>query len=113
GWSYLRGEFDELTELAAQVGPATLHVLDQGLALVLGHQEDLANPGIHAVRQYEVDDAELAAERRRRLASVQRQVLEPLAAAAGHDDRQRTAGQTADVASRGCSRLLLGHRFDW
>ena len=104
-----RHHVDELAELAAQVAPAALHVLDQRLTLVLRHQIDLADAGIDAVRQHEIDDAEFAAERRRRLAAMQRQILEPLAAAAGHDHGQRAAGQTADVASGGSARLLLGH----
>ena len=104
-----RHHVDELAELAAQVAPAALHVLDQRLALVLRHQVDLADAGIDAVGQHEVDDAELAAERGGRLAAMQRQILEPLAATAGHDHGQRAAGQAADVASGGSARLLLGH----
>jgi hypothetical protein len=40
----LRGDdVDELAELAAQVAPAALHMLDQGLALVLRQQTDLSD----------------------------------------------------------------------
>ncbi len=62
-----RDDLDELAELAAQVVPAALHVLDEGMRLVLSEQADLADAGIDAVGQHEVDDAELAAERRRGL----------------------------------------------
>ena len=45
-----------------------MDVLDQRLRLVLREHRDLADAGVHAVRQHEIDDAELAAERRRRFA---------------------------------------------
>ena len=62
----LRGNhLDELAELAAHVTPAAMDVLDQRLRLVLREHRDLADAGVHAVRQHEIDDAELAAERRR------------------------------------------------
>ena len=86
-----RDHLDELAELAAQVAPAALDVLDQRMRLVLRHHRDAADAGVHAVRQHEIDDAELAAERRRRLAAVIGEVLEALAAAAGHDHRERAA----------------------
>jgi hypothetical protein len=43
-------------------------------------------PELTQFDKHEIDDAEFAAERRRRLAAVLSQRLEPLAAAAGHDD---------------------------
>ncbi len=58
-----RNGLDKFTEFAAQVAPAALHVLDERLRLVLREDGDLANPGIHAVRKHEIDDAELPAER--------------------------------------------------
>ena len=94
-----RNQLDEFAQLAAQIAPAALDVLDQRLRLVLSEHGDLADAGIHAIRQHEVDDAELAAERRRGLAAMQGQRLEALAAASGHDDRQCAARQSADVAS--------------
>ena len=104
-----RNHLDELAELAAQVAPAALDVLDQRLRLVLRQDRDLADARVHAVRQHEIDDAELAAERRRGLAAMRGEVLETLAASAGHDDRQRAARQAADVASGRSSRGLSGH----
>ena len=65
-----RDDLDELAELAAQVAPAALDVLDQRVRLVLRQHRDLADAGVDAVRQHEIDDAELAAERRRRLAAI-------------------------------------------
>jgi hypothetical protein len=92
-------ELHELAQLAAQVAPAALDVLDQRLRLVLREHGDLADAGVHAIRQHEIDDAELAAERRRGLASMQSQRLQALAAAPGHHDRQCSARQSADVTS--------------
>ena len=104
-----RHHLDELAELAAQIAPAVLHVLDQRLRLVLRENRDLADAGVHAVRQHEVDDAELAAEGRRRLAAMRGEIAQPLAAAAGHDDRERAARQAAHVASGGGAGGLAGH----
>ncbi len=103
-----RDDLDELAELAAQVTPAALDVLDQRVRLVLREHRDLADAGVDAVRQREVDDAELAAERRRRLAAILGQVPEALAAAAGHDHGQRAPGQAAEVTTGGERFLLVG-----
>jgi hypothetical protein len=82
-----RDHVDELAELAAEVAPAALHVLDQRLRLVLREQADLADAGVHAVRQHEIDDAELAAEGRGGLAAMLVSSAQALAAAARHDRR--------------------------
>jgi len=106
----LRGNhLDELAELPAQVAPAVLHVLDQRLCLVLRENGDLADAGVHAVRQHEVDDAELAAEGRRRLAAMRGEIPQPLAAPARHDDGERAARQAAHVASGRSACGLAGH----
>ena len=77
----LRGnDLDELAELAAQVAPAALDVLDQRLRLVLRQDRDLADAGVHAVGQHEIDDAEFAAEGGRGLAAMLGQRLQALAA---------------------------------
>ena len=104
-----RDHLDELAELAAQVAPAVLHVLDERLRLVLREDRDLADAGVHAVRQHEIDDAELAAEGRRGLAAVRGEIAQPLAAPAGHDDRERAARQAAHVASGGGACGLARH----
>src|SRR5450755_1091566 len=96
----LRGDqFHELAHLPAQVAPAALDMLNQRLRLVLRQNGDLTDSGVHAIRQHKVDDAELAAERRRGLAAVLGEASEALAAAPGHDYRQCTAGQSADIPS--------------
>src|SRR6185437_13642497 len=106
-----RDGLDELAELAAQVAPAALHMSDQRLRLVLRQDRDLADPGIDAVRQDEVDDAELAAERRRRLAAMLGKVFQALAATAGHDYRECAARQATHVASGRGARRLSGHEL--
>jgi hypothetical protein len=89
----LRGNhFDEFAELAAHVTPAAMDVLDQRLRLVLREHRDLADPGVHAVRQHEVDDAEFAPEWRRRFGAVLGEAFEALATSTRHDDRERAAG---------------------
>jgi hypothetical protein len=103
-----RHHLDEFAELAAQVTPAVLHVLYERLRLVLREDGDLADTGVHAVGEYEIDDAELAAERGRGLAAMRRQVPQPLAPAARHDDGQRAACQAAHVTSGGGARWLTG-----
>jgi hypothetical protein len=62
-----RQDIDELMEAAVEEAPAALQVLDQTLRLVLGGNADAADSGVHAVREREVDDAELAAKRHGRL----------------------------------------------
>ncbi len=62
-----RPDLDELAHFRAQKAPAALHMLDQGVGLVLGGHADPANARIDAVRKREVDDAELAGKRNRRL----------------------------------------------
>jgi hypothetical protein len=101
-----RHHVDEFAELAAQVAPAALHVLDQRLALVLRHQADLADAGIDAVGEHEIDDAELAAKRRGGLAAILGQTTQALAAATCHDHGQGAAGEAADISARGCAGNL-------
>ncbi len=59
-------------------------------------------PEFTPVRQHEVDDAELAAERRGRLAAEIGEMLQALAASAGHDDGQRIACDSTDVTAGPC-----------
>ena len=51
--------------------------------------------------EHEIDDPELATERRRGLAAVLGQLLEALAAPAGHDHGQRATREAAQVPPRG------------
>ena len=95
-----RNDFDELAELAAQIAPTALDVLDQRMRLVLRHDGNAPDARIDAVRQDEIDDAELAAERRRGLAAMVGEMLQALAAPARHDDGERMAREPADIAPR-------------
>jgi len=104
-----RHHLDELPELAAQIAPAVVHVLDQRLRLVLREDRDLADAGVHAVGEHEVDDAELAAEGGGGLGAVLGEIAQALAAAAGHDDREGPAGEAADVATGGSAGGLARH----
>jgi len=68
-----RDQFDELPQFSAQIAPAALNMLDEGLRLVLGQHGNLANAGIDAIREHEIDDAEFTAERSRGFAAMFRQ----------------------------------------
>jgi hypothetical protein len=94
-----RQDVNELAELAAEIAPGALQVHDQVVRLVLGQHRDAADAGIDAVGQGEIDDPVLAAERRRRLGSRQRQPLEARAATAGENQRDGVPGQAADIAA--------------
>jgi hypothetical protein len=101
----LRGhQLDELVELAAQETPAALHVLDQRVGLVLRDDADLADAGVHAVGQHEIDDAELAAEGHAGLGAPVGQLLQAAAPAARQNQRDRVLGQQADE-----TRILFLH----
>ena len=88
-----RQQLDELVEAAVEEAPPALHVADEALRLVLRADADPADARVDAVRQREVDDPELAAERDRRLGTPVGQLLETTAPAAGEDQRQRALGQ--------------------
>src|SRR5262249_15235595 len=92
----LRGQqVDELVGFAAQEVPAALQVAQQRVRLVLREHADAAYARIDAVRQREVDDAELAAEVHGGFGAAVRQLHQPRAAAAGQHQRYRSAGQLA------------------
>ena len=88
-----RQQVDELADLGAQEAPAVLQVAQQAVALVLGDDADAADARVQAVRQREIDDAELAAEVDRRLGAAVGQLPEAAAAPAGQDQRHRALGQ--------------------
>jgi hypothetical protein len=91
-----RHDIDELAELAVQIAPAALHMLDQRVRFILSQNENLADAGVDAVRQGEVDDAVFASERRGRLGPMVRELHEPLTTAACHDDGHGTASELTD-----------------
>jgi hypothetical protein len=96
-----RDDIDELAELAMQVSPTPLDMSNQGLGFVLGEYDDLAQTRVHAVRQREIDDSVFAAERRRGLGAMIRELLKTLTATARHDDSYRAAGELADNTADG------------
>ncbi|MNT22280.1 hypothetical protein D3C72_1576590 [compost metagenome] len=78
-----RQQFDEFVHLVAQEGPARLQVTQQTVGLVLGDHADPADPGVDAVGENEVDDAELATKMNGRFCPAVRQLLEPTASPPG------------------------------
>src|SRR5579862_7048115 len=72
----------------------------QAVRLVLGQDGDPADVRIEAVRQREIDDAELAAEEHGGLGAAVGQLMQPAPAAAGEDERQRAPRQSFFDASR-------------
>ena len=69
-----RQQLDEFLEFTTQEAPAMLDMLNQRVCLVLGQDTDHADTRIHAVRQREIDDAELPAKRDSRLGAPERQL---------------------------------------
>jgi hypothetical protein len=96
-----RHDVDELAELAVQITPAALHMLNQRVRLILREYEDLANARVDAIGKREVDDAVLAAERRGRLRAVVRQLHQPLPAPTSHHDRHSAACELTDHPAAG------------
>jgi hypothetical protein len=76
----------------------SLQVADQAMRLVLRGDGDAPHPGVHAVRQREVDDAKLAAERHGRFGVSARQLTQPGAVAARHYHGE---GAACEIAVRG------------
>jgi hypothetical protein len=81
----------EFTECSRQEAPAAGQVSDETLCLVLREDGDAADAGIHAVREREVDVAEVAAEGKRRLAVPPGQLTEPRPIPSRQHQRQRVA----------------------
>ena len=93
-----RDHLDVLVELAAEELPALVDVAVQADGLVLGQDEDLAEVGVDAVGEGEVDDPVDPAERDRRLGPVAGQGLQPGSPPPGQDDRQHiTKHQTTSA----------------
>ena len=102
-----RQQIEELVHLRAQKRPAHLQMPQQAVRLVLGQDGDAADVRVDAVRQDEIDDAELAAEEHRRLGAPVGQLLEPAAASAGEDQRDRPAREAFLNAGRRKHAFLL------
>ncbi len=95
-----RQQVEKLAHFRAQKRPAHLQMAQQAVRLVLGQDGDAAHPRIEAVRQGEVDDAELAAKKNRRLGAPVGQLLEPAAAAAGENQGRAPAAPAAVECAR-------------
>jgi hypothetical protein len=96
-----RQQLDEFVEAPVEKAPAALDVADQAVRLVLRGDTDLADAGIDAVGEREIEDAELAGEGYRRLRAEVGQLLQAGAAAAGQDDGEGVARQLTDEAHVG------------
>ena len=92
------GSIRRIRPFAAQIAPAALNVLDQGLALYCVSTAICRMPEF---TQLDSTKSMMRNFRRRgsRACSDAGQVLEAFAAATGHHDGQGTAGQAADIAS--------------
>src|SRR5262245_52285418 len=82
-----RQELHELAELAAQEAPAFLAVAYERMRFVLRQYSDAADPGVDAVREREIDDAEFSAERDCRFGAPRRQLLKSGSLTAGKNER--------------------------
>ena len=89
-----------LVELGAQEAPAALQVAQQRVRLVLRDHADAADARVEAVRQREVDDAELAAEVDRRLGAPVGELLQPRAASAGQHQRGAASAELERFLTR-------------
>ena len=90
-----RQNLDELAQVAGHDVPALADVAVQRQGLVLGEDVDVAQVGVDAVGERDVDDAVIAAEGDRRLGAVARQGIQAFARAAGQQDSQRVFHRTA------------------
>src|SRR3990167_2646809 len=97
-----RQQVDEFVHLGLQKRPAPLQMPQQAVLLVLGRDADLLDPGIEAVGQRKIDDAELAAEIHGGFRPVVGELFQTGAAAAGEHHGERAFGQ-----------LQSGKRIRW
>ena len=88
-----RQQVEKFAHFRAQKRPAHLQMAQQAVRLVLGQDGNAAHARIEAVRQGEVDDAELAAKKHRRLGAPVGQLLEAAAASAGENKAERLPRQ--------------------
>ena len=84
-----RQDLDELAQVAGHDVPALADVAVQRQRLVLGEDVDVAQVGVDAVGERDVDDAVDAAEGDRRLGAVAGQGIQALPRASRQQDSQR------------------------
>ena len=88
--------FDELAELIGDDrAPAFADVAIERERLVLGEDVDVAQVGVDAVGEGDVDDAVLAGERNGRLGAVAGEGEEPFAGATGEQNTERVSHRAA------------------
>jgi len=86
-----RQQIEKFVHLRTQKRPAHLQMPQQAVRFVLGEDSYAADVRIEAIRQREVDDAELAAEKHGGLGAAVGQLLEPTATAARQHQRERAS----------------------
>ena len=86
--AHLRGHRRHVVAQQRRQAPGGGDVAVQRVALVLREHDDPPVAGVDQVRQREVDQPVVAAERDRRLGAVERQRRQPLALAPRQDDRE-------------------------
>ena len=111
-----RQDIDMLADAPVEEGPAALQVANQTVGLVLRGDADAAHARVDAVGEREVDDAVLAAEGHRGLATPVGELLQPAAASPGEHQcvsiaREPAEDAAADFALPRLGNLLAGgHR---
>ena len=96
----LRGHRGDVGVQQPVHAPRLRDVPVEAVRLVLGEHDDLPQTRVQQVRQREVDESVLPAERHRRLGAVFREGHEPLALAAGEDDAEYLARDHAPSVVR-------------
>ena len=86
--------------ISVQERPAALNMPDQAVRFVLGCHADVADTGIHAIGQREIDDAELAAERNCRLGTPLSELMKTTTTPPCQHHRIRFFGNTTDETRR-------------
>jgi hypothetical protein len=78
-----------MAKFGAEDVPAFFQVVGEGLGFVLREEDDLVDPGVHAVAEGEVHEAIDPAERDSGLGAILGEGHEPLPSSSGHDKRKR------------------------
>ncbi len=96
-----REDFNKLAEFVGDDGaPALADVAVEGERLVLGEDVDVAEVGVDAVGESDVDDAVLAGEGYGRLGAIAGEGEEPFAGTTGKQDAKRISHRSQTPALR-------------